>query len=91
MALPLGKSLCTGRVLWFLALAVVGFSLTAVENITVLSMLSLSQAHAKAEAADGGLFQALGVAVASARNGAHHMNLIVGSSIVFVLYFAFSD
>lgn len=72
--------------LWFLALAVVSFSLTAVENTTVLSMLSLSQAYAKANAADGDLFQTLRVVVGSARNWAHYMSLIVGGGMVFVLY-----
>jgi hypothetical protein len=85
-ALPVFHRYSQAMALWFLALAVVGFSLTAVENITLLSLLSLSQAHAKAEAADGGLFQALGVVVASAKNGAHYMNLIVAGSMVFVLY-----
>ncbi|GAA0710835.1 hypothetical protein GCM10009105_12320 [Dokdonella soli] len=72
--------------LWLLVLAVAGFSLSAVEYTTVLSMLSLSQAYAKAGAANGDLFQTLAGAVGSARYWAHYMNLIVAGGVVFMLY-----
>ncbi len=72
--------------LWFVALAVVSFSLTAVENINVMSMLSLSEAYAKANVADRELFQALRGVVASARNWAHYMGLIVAGCTLFVYY-----
>jgi hypothetical protein len=85
-AFPVFRQYSQAMALWFLALAVVSFSLTAVENTTVLSMLSLSQAYAKANAADGDLFQTLRVVVGSARNWAHYMSLIVGGGMVFVLY-----
>jgi hypothetical protein len=41
---------------------------------------------AKANPADGELFQGLRVVVASARNWAHYFGLIVAGSMVFVLY-----
>jgi hypothetical protein len=41
---------------------------------------------AKANSADGELFQGLRVVVASARNWAHYIGLIVAGSMVFVLY-----
>jgi hypothetical protein len=72
--------------LWFVALAVVSFSLTAVENINVMSLLSLSQAYAKANVADRELLQALRGVVASARNWAHYIGLIVAGCTLFVYY-----
>jgi hypothetical protein len=72
--------------LWFLALAVASFSLTAGESTTVMSLLSLSQAYLKADSADSELFQGLRVVVASARNWAHYIGRMVAGSMVFVLY-----
>jgi hypothetical protein len=72
--------------LWFVVLAVASFSLTAVENINVMSMLSLSEAYAKANVADRDLLQALRGVVASARNWTHYIGLIVAGSTLFVFY-----
>jgi Domain of unknown function (DUF4386) len=83
---PLFRQYSYRMALWLLALSVAGFSLLAVENATVLSMLSLSQEYAKAGAADAGLFQALGAAVSSARRWAHYTNLFVAGGMVFVFY-----
>lgn len=85
-ALPVFRQYSRAMALWFLALAVVSVSLLAVENIAVLSMLSLSQAYAKADAADAGLFQTLGAVVGSARNWAHYTHLLVAGGMFFVLY-----
>jgi hypothetical protein len=72
--------------LWFVALAVVGCSLTAVENINVMSLLSLSEAYARANVADHGLFEALRTVVASGRNWTHYIALIVAGCTLFVFY-----
>jgi hypothetical protein len=85
-AFPVFRQHSQAMAMWFLALAVVGFSLTAVENTAVLSLLSLSQAYATAAAADDHLFQTLRVVVASARNWAHYVSLIVGGAMILVLY-----
>ena len=72
--------------LWFLALSIVGFSLTAVENIDVMSLLSLSEAYTKANVADRDLYQALWGVVASARNWTHYVGLIVAGGTLLVFY-----
>lgn len=72
--------------LWFLVLAGVNFALTAVENMAVMSLLSLSQAYAKAGGADAALFETLRVVVGSARNWAHYINLTVSGGMLLVLY-----
>jgi hypothetical protein len=85
-AYPVFRRYSPGMALWFVALAVVTFVLNAVENIHVMSMLTLSQAYAKASAADHDLFQALRGVVASARNWAHYIGLIGGGSSLLVFY-----
>lgn len=72
--------------LWFLALAVTSFTLNAVENINLMSMLSLSEAYAKANGADRDLFQALRGVVAASRNWAHYIGLLGGGSALLVFY-----
>jgi len=72
--------------LWLLALATAAFALSAVENSHVMSLLSLSEAYAKANDADRAIFQALRGVVASSRNWAHYLGLIVAGCTLFVLY-----
>ena len=72
--------------LWLLALAVASFSLQAVDNAHLLSMLSLSQEYAKAGAEKADLFQALAVVVGSARKWSHYSFLLVVGSWIFLLY-----
>jgi hypothetical protein len=83
---PSFKRYSRGMALWLLALAIAGFALAAVENVNVLSMLSLSQAYAKADPADSHLFQTLAVTVASPRIWAHYLGLIFAGAFAFVLY-----
>ena len=71
--------------LWLLALAVASFSLQAVDNAHILSMLSLSQEYAKADAAKTELFQALAVVVGAARKWSHYTALLVAVSWIFLL------
>ncbi|MBA3562917.1 MAG: DUF4386 domain-containing protein [Gammaproteobacteria bacterium] len=85
-AMPVFRQYSHAMALWLLVLAAVSFALTAVENTTVLSMLSLSQTYATANAAAGELFQTLRVVVASARNWAHYINLIFSGAMFSVFY-----
>jgi hypothetical protein len=72
--------------LGFVALAVVGFAAAVVEQTRVMSMLSLSEAYTQAGAPEGELFQALRGVVASARNWAHFVGLIIAGFGIFVLH-----
>jgi hypothetical protein len=49
-------------------------------------MLSLSQAYATAATAEGPAFQALAVAVGSARKWAHYIHLIVEGGAIVLMY-----
>jgi len=72
--------------LWLLALAVVSFSLQAVDNAHILSMLSLSQEYVKAGAEKADSFQALAVMVGSTRKWSHYSFLFVIGSWIFLLF-----
>lgn len=74
--------------LFYFALVVAGFALTVVENISVMSMLSLSQAYAEAGGAQPELYDGLRIVVKSARNWTHYINLIVSGCTLFVFYIA---
>jgi Domain of unknown function (DUF4386) len=71
--------------LWLVALAVASFSLQAVDNAHLLSMLSLSQEYAKSGAEKADLFQALAVVVGSARKWSHYSFLLAVGSWIFLL------
>ena len=72
--------------LWLLSLAVAGFSLQAVDNAHILSMLSVSQEYAKAGVGKAELFEALAVVVGAARKWSHYTALLVAVSWIFLLY-----
>jgi hypothetical protein len=85
-ALPVFSQYRYRMALWLLALSVIWFSLQAVDNAHVLSMLSLSQEYAKAGAANADLFQGLGAVVGAARKWAHYTELLVIDGWMFVFY-----
>jgi hypothetical protein len=76
--------------LWLLALAVVNLALQVVENQNWLSMLSVSQEYARAEAPHAAFLQALATTVRCALRWAHytHILVVVGWMLLFftVLY-----
>ncbi len=85
-AWPFFRRYSSAMALWLLALAVAGFSLQAVDNGALLSMLSLSQEYAAADPAKTELFQALALVAGSARKWAHYTYLLVAVSWIFLLY-----
>ena len=93
--LPIGIAIAAWQVfrryshamaLWFVALSVVSFTLAAIENIDVMSLLSLSEAYTQANVADRVLFQALRGVVASTRNWTHYVGLVVAGCTLLVFY-----
>ncbi len=87
-AFPVFRQYSRALGLWFFALAVAGFSVAVMENVNLMSLLSLSEAYAKASTVDREHFQFLRVVVASARNWTHFIGLIVGGSTLLVFYIA---
>jgi Domain of unknown function (DUF4386) len=74
--------------LWLIGLSVANFTLAAVEQIAMMSLLSLSQAYTSATAPDEAMFQALRGVVAAARNWAHYIHLLIGGGTILVLFAA---
>jgi hypothetical protein len=84
-ALPVFRQYNEAMALWFVVLSVIMFLLQAVDNVHVLSMLSLSQQYSQA----GGpveLFQTLAAVVGSTRRWAHYTELLVIDCWIFLLY-----
>jgi hypothetical protein len=71
--------------LWLLAASVIMFLLQAVDNVHVLSMLSLSQQYAQAGGKDE-LFLTLAAVVGSTRRWAHFTELLAIDCWIFLLY-----
>ncbi len=74
--------------LWFVALAAVVLAVAVVENAGVMTMVSLSEAYAKAGAAERGQLETVRVVVASARNWPHFMGRMFDGCTIFVFYAA---
>jgi hypothetical protein len=84
-AWPVFRRYSEAMALWLVVLSVVMFLLQAVDNVHMLSMLSLSQQYAQA----GGpaeLFQTLAAVVGSTRRWAHFTELLVIDCWIFLLY-----
>ncbi len=84
-AWPVFRQYSEAMALWLVAASVVMFSLQAVDNAHILSMLSLSQQYVQAGGPDD-LFQTLAAAVGSTRRWAHFTELLVIDSWIFLLY-----
>jgi hypothetical protein len=74
--------------LWFVALAAVSLSVSVVENINLMSLLSLSEAYSQANIIERELYATQRVIVAAARNWSHFLELILGGSTLLVFYAA---
>ena len=84
-AWPVFRQYSERMALWLVAVGVIMFTLQAVDNAHILSMLSLSQQYAEASGPDE-LFQTLAVVVGSARRWAHYSELLVIDCWIFLLY-----
>jgi hypothetical protein len=69
----------------FLALSIIAVALRALENATLLTMLSVSQEHARA-GAPAELFQSSWTVARSARNWTHYTSVTVAGCAILVLY-----
>src|SRR5438876_5010527 len=72
--------------LWLVALAVAAFSLQAVDNAHILSMLSLSQEYVSAGAAKAELFQGVALVVGAARKWSHYTFLLTVGCWILLLF-----
>lgn len=85
-ALPVFRRSSEGLALLLVVLGGVNLALHAVENGTLLSMLSLSREHAASGPADAALLPGLAAVVGSARRWAHFTHLLVVGGWIFTLF-----
>ena len=85
---PLFKTYSQPLALFYFALATAGFALTVAENISVMSMVSLSKAYTEAGGAQEAMYQGLRIVVRSTRNWTHYISLIVSGATLFTFYAA---
>ena len=84
-AFPIFRQYSHSMALLLVAASVIMFSLQAVDNAHLLSMLSLSQQYAQTRGQDE-LFQALAVVVGSTRRWGHYTELLAIDGWIFVFY-----
>lgn len=84
-ALPVFRQYSDAMALLLVAVSVIMFSLQAVDNAHILSMLSLSQQYAQAGGPNE-LFQTLAAVVGSTRRWAHYSELLVIDAWILVFY-----
>jgi hypothetical protein len=85
---PIFKQQSQPIALFYFALACAGFALTVAENISMMSMLSLSKAYVETGGAQEALYQGLRVVVKETRNWTHYLSLIVSGATLFAFYTA---
>jgi hypothetical protein len=85
-ALPVFRRYGDRLAVLLVVLSAVNLALHAVENGTLLSILSLSQGYAERGGAEAALFQGLGGVVGTARRWAHFTHLLVVGSWIFTLF-----
>jgi hypothetical protein len=83
---PVLRPLSERMALLLAVLASAGVALSGLENASLLSMLSLSQAYVAAGAPDETLYQALRGVVGAHRNWSHLMGLLVAGGTLLLMY-----
>lgn len=87
-AFPVFRRGSQALALWFIAVATAGLAVNVMESSSVMSLLSLSEAYARASGTGRDLFPSLRSLVAAARNWVHYLGLIISGSNLFVFYLA---
>lgn len=80
-----GQSLALG----YLALAVAGLAVSALEYVNLMSLVSFSQAYAAASGTEQETLGAIRAVVAASRNWAHYVNLVLSGATLLVFYTMF--
>lgn len=88
LAFPAISRRSHGMALGLVALAAAVLAAAVVENAGVMSLVSFSEAYAKAPAAGREQLEAVKVIVSSARNWAHYMARIMDGVTIFAFYAA---
>lgn len=85
-AFPIFRQSSYAMALWLLATSIIMFVMQAVDNVQLLSMLSLSREYAKAGAANADFFQGLAMVLGSTRKWSHYTELLAIDAWMFMFY-----
>jgi len=85
-AFPVFRQYSHRMALLLVAVSVIMFTLQAVDNAHMLSMLSLSQQYAQAGGGQQEIFQTLAAALGATRRWVHYSELFVIDAWIFLLY-----
>jgi hypothetical protein len=86
---PIFRKFSPAMALWFVVLSAVGLSVSVVENIGMMSLVSFSEAYAVAAAAEQHMLETVRTLASSLRNWAHYINLIISGCTIMLLYLVF--
>ncbi len=87
MLLPVFKQYHKEIAIWYLAFSIIGFTISVIDNIGVLSVLSLSQEYVKATDTD--YFQTLGTILYAIRWWTHYLDMLIACFALPVFYYVF--
>lgn len=85
-AWPVFRRYSSRAALAYVAISGAGVALAAVESAAIMSMLSLSQEYSTAQVFEIRQFEIAGTVVRYARYWAHYTHLLIGSSMLFLVY-----
>jgi uncharacterized protein DUF4386 len=85
-AFPVFNKFSNAMALWFLSLSVVSLSASVVEQISMMSLVSFSMEYSGADAATREQMELIRIVVASARNWAHYIGLLISGTTIFLMY-----
>jgi hypothetical protein len=87
LAFPVLRSHSPALALAFLAVTIMGATLSAVEQVGILAMRDFSEAYRAGDSAQQAMMESMRVAGAALRNGAHYVSLLVSGAILGTWYF----
>lgn len=87
-AWPIIRQYSESIALWLLVVCAISCTLDAMQNATVMSMLSVSQEYAKATTSDASLITGLATVVATTRRWVHYTQLLGFGAWIFLFYFS---
>ncbi len=87
--LPIFKRHTPGLAIWYLGFSIIGFTISVIDNISTLSIVSLSQEYVNAGALDTNYFQILGDVLYRTRWWTHYLDMLVALFALPVFYYVF--
>ncbi|TCI05297.1 DUF4386 domain-containing protein [Corallincola luteus] len=83
---PLAKPQWPTLTRWFVVLSVISFTVSVMENISLMSLVSYSEAYTTASPEQQPLYELFKTVVASTRNWTHYIGLMLSGTMLLFLY-----